>query len=46
MTQSAAPTVQFADALAYLDEHASYDKTGRVTSPTTEPIAQLDPSTV
>lgn len=28
-------------ALAYLDEHASYEKTGRVTSPSTEPIERL-----
>src|SRR5690606_33246368 len=30
-----------AAALGYLDEHASYEKTGRVTSPTVEPIARL-----
>ena len=29
------------EALAYLDEHASYEKTGRVTSPTLEPITRL-----
>lgn len=29
------------DALAYLDDHASYDKTGRVDSPSVEPIATL-----
>jgi dihydrofolate synthase/folylpolyglutamate synthase len=34
-------TMDFAAALAYLDEHASYDKTGRVDSPTVEPIRQL-----
>src|SRR5262245_31695291 len=34
-------TMDFADALAYLDQHASYDKTGRVTSPSTEPISRL-----
>ena len=33
--------MDFADALAYLDDHASYDKTGRVHSPSVEPIAQL-----
>jgi dihydrofolate synthase/folylpolyglutamate synthase len=33
--------MDFAAALAYLDEHASYDKTGRVDSPTVEPIRQL-----
>jgi dihydrofolate synthase/folylpolyglutamate synthase len=33
--------VNFTDALAYLDEHASYDKTGRVESPSTESIAKL-----
>ncbi len=31
----------FASALAYLDDHASYDKTGRVDSPSIEPIAKL-----
>jgi dihydrofolate synthase/folylpolyglutamate synthase len=33
--------VNFQDALAYLDEHASYEKTGRVTSPSTENIEKL-----
>jgi dihydrofolate synthase/folylpolyglutamate synthase len=33
--------MQFEAALAYLDEHASYDKTGRVESPSIEPIATL-----
>ena len=33
--------MDFAAALAYLDEHASYDKTGRVDSPSVEPIARL-----
>jgi dihydrofolate synthase/folylpolyglutamate synthase len=33
--------VHYADALAYLDDHASYEKTGRVTSPTLEPITRL-----
>ena len=33
--------MDFAAALAYLDEHASYDKTGRVDSPSVEPIATL-----
>ena len=28
----------FSDALAYLDDHASYQKTGRIESPTTEVI--------
>ncbi len=34
-------TMDFADALAYLDQHASYDKTGRVTSPSVDPISRL-----
>ncbi|HSJ91105.1 MAG TPA: Mur ligase family protein [Ilumatobacter sp.] len=34
-------TMDFSAALSYLDEHASYDKTGRVDSPTVEPIRQL-----
>lgn len=34
-------TMDFAAALAYLDDHASYDKTGRIDSPTVEPISQL-----
>ena len=33
--------MDYRDALAYLDEHASYEKTGRVTSPTVEPITRL-----
>jgi dihydrofolate synthase/folylpolyglutamate synthase len=33
--------MDFAAALAYLEAHASYDKTGRVDSPSVEPIAQL-----
>ena len=33
--------MDFAAALAYLDEHANYEKTGRVTSPSVEPITQL-----
>ena len=33
--------MDFTDALAYLDDHASYDKTGRVDSPSVEPISQL-----
>ena len=33
--------MQFADALEYLDAHASYEKTGRITSPTIEPITRL-----
>jgi dihydrofolate synthase/folylpolyglutamate synthase len=34
-------TMTFADALSYLDEHASYEKTGRITSPSVEPIKRL-----
>ena len=26
------------EALAYLDEHATYEKTGRIESPSTDPI--------
>jgi dihydrofolate synthase/folylpolyglutamate synthase len=33
--------MDFDAALAYLDDHASYDKTGRVDSPTVEPISVL-----
>ena len=33
--------MRFADALAYLDDHASYEKTGRVTSPSTDTIERL-----
>ena len=33
--------MNYADAVAYLDAHASYEKTGRVTSPTLEPITRL-----
>jgi dihydrofolate synthase/folylpolyglutamate synthase len=33
--------MDFTAALAYLDEHASYDKTGRVDSPTVDPISKL-----
>lgn len=33
--------MNYAQAIAYLDDHASYDKTGRVTSPSTEGIARL-----
>ncbi len=33
--------MEFAAALAYLDEHASYDKTGRVDDPSTASIATL-----
>ncbi len=33
--------MHFADALDYLDAHASYEKTGRITSPTIEPITRL-----
>ncbi len=34
-------TFDFTSALAYLDEHANYEKTGRVTSPSTGPISSL-----
>lgn len=34
-------TMDFDAALAYLDDHASYDKTGRVDSPSVDPIRQL-----
>ena len=34
-------TMDFAAALAYLDEHASYDKTGRVDSPSIDPISKM-----
>lgn len=34
-------TMDFDAALAYLDEHASYDKTGRVDEPSTDHIAAL-----
>jgi dihydrofolate synthase/folylpolyglutamate synthase len=33
--------VNFSEALVYLDEHASYDKTGRVDSPSTSNIEAL-----
>jgi dihydrofolate synthase/folylpolyglutamate synthase len=33
--------VNFSDALIYLDDHASYDKTGRVDSPSTANIESL-----
>ncbi len=33
--------MDFDAALAYLDEHASYDKTGRVDNPSTDAIASL-----
>ena len=33
--------MDFAEALAYLDQHASYDKTGRVTSPSVDPISRM-----
>ncbi len=33
--------MDFADALAYLDAHASYHKTGRIESPTIEPISAI-----
>ena len=33
--------MNYDDALAYLDAHASYDKTGRITAPSIERIARL-----
>ncbi len=33
--------MEYAAALAYLDDHASYDKTGRVDDPSTDSIAAL-----
>ena len=33
--------MDYAAALAYLDDHASYHKTGRVDSPSVEPISRL-----
>ncbi len=33
--------MDFADALAYLDEHMTYQKTGRIDEPSTEGIAAL-----
>lgn len=33
--------MDFDAALAYLDDHASYDKTGRIDEPSTEPITRL-----
>ena len=33
--------MNYDDAVRYLDDHASYEKTGRVTSPTLEPITRL-----
>lgn len=33
--------MNFADALRYLDEHASYEKTGRIDSPSTDNIERL-----
>jgi dihydrofolate synthase/folylpolyglutamate synthase len=33
--------VDYTAALAYLDDHASYEKTGRVTSPSLDPITRL-----
>jgi dihydrofolate synthase/folylpolyglutamate synthase len=33
--------MDYIQALAYLDDHASYEKTGRVTSPSLEPITRL-----
>ncbi|MDQ3468764.1 MAG: Mur ligase family protein, partial [Actinomycetota bacterium] len=33
--------MKYADAVAYLDDHATYEKTGRVTSPSLTPITRL-----
>ncbi len=33
--------MDFAAAVEYLDDHVSYEKTGRITSPTLEPITRL-----
>jgi dihydrofolate synthase / folylpolyglutamate synthase len=33
--------VNYAEALAYLDAHATYEKTGRIESPSLEPISRL-----
>jgi len=33
--------VRYEDALAYLDDHASYEKTGRITSPSLDHITRL-----
>jgi len=33
--------MNYADAVAYLDDHANYDQTGRITAPTVERIARL-----
>ena len=33
--------MNYDDALAYLDAHATYEKTGRITAPTTERIERL-----
>ena len=33
--------MDYADALRYLDDHATYEKTGRITSPSTETIRAL-----
>lgn len=33
--------MDYRDAVAYLDEHASYDSTGRIMSPSLEPITRL-----
>ena len=33
--------MNFEEALTYLDEHASYDKTGRITDPSINNIQQL-----
>ena len=33
--------MRYEDALAYLDDHASYEKTGRITSPSLDHITRL-----
>lgn len=33
--------MQYGDALAYLDAHASYEKTGRIDAPSLDPITRL-----
>lgn len=33
--------MEYVEALAYLDEHSNYEKTGRVDSPTVEPITRI-----
>ena len=33
--------MDYAEALAYLDDHASYDKTGRIESPTLDRMRRI-----